>query len=114
MLIEHISRCAVQVLGLGAGYRIDERQPLRERGADSLLSVELRNRLSETVSRPLPATLLFDYPTVSSLAAYLAGVLGLTGEPATEVRRPDKAVTAVAAMTDAEAEAMLLQELQAV
>jgi acyl transferase domain-containing protein/acyl carrier protein len=111
MLVEHISRCAVQVLGLGAGYRIDELQPLRELGADSLLSVELRNRLGETVSRPLPATLLFDYPTISSLAAYLAGVLGLAGEPAPEVRRPDKAVAAVAAMTDAEAEAMLLQEL---
>lgn len=111
MLVEHISRCAVQVLGLGAGYRIDELQPIRELGADSLLSVELRNRLSETVSRSLPATLLFDYPTVSTLATYLARVLGLAEEVAPEVRRPDKAVAAVVAMTDAEAEAMLLQEL---
>jgi NAD(P)-dependent dehydrogenase (short-subunit alcohol dehydrogenase family)/acyl carrier protein len=111
MLVEHISRCVVQVLGLGAGYRIDELQPIRELGADSLLSVELRNRLSETVSRPLPATLLFDYPTVSTLATYLTGVLGLTEEAAPEVRRPDKAFAAVAAMTDAEAEAMLMQEL---
>jgi NAD(P)-dependent dehydrogenase (short-subunit alcohol dehydrogenase family)/acyl carrier protein len=111
MLAEHISRCAVQVLGLGAGYRIDELQPLQELGADSLLSVELRNRLGETVSKSLPATLLFDYPTVSTLAGYLAGILGLAEEATPEVRRPDKAVAAVVAMTDAEAEAMLLQEL---
>jgi acyl carrier protein len=111
MLVEHISRCAVQVLGLGTGYRIDELQPLRELGADSLLSVELRNRLAETLSRSLPATLLFDYPTVSALATYLAGVLGLAEEVAPEVKHPDKAVAAVVAMTDAEAEAMLLQEL---
>jgi acyl transferase domain-containing protein/acyl carrier protein len=111
MLVEHISRCVVQVLGLGAGYRIDELQPIRELGADSLQSVELRNRLSETVNRPLPATLLFDYPTVSTLASYLTGILRLAEKAAPEVRRPDKALAAVAAMTDAEAEAMLLQEL---
>jgi NADPH:quinone reductase-like Zn-dependent oxidoreductase len=111
MLVDPISKCAIQVLGLGAGYRIDELQPLRELGADSLLSIELRNRLSELVSRPLPATLLFDYPTVSALAGYLIGVLGITEESAPEMRRPDKAVAAVIAMTDAEAEAMLLQEL---
>jgi acyl transferase domain-containing protein len=111
MLVEEISKCVVQVLGLGPGYGIDELQPIRELGADSLLSVELRNRLSEIVKRSLPATLLFDYPTVSALTTYLIGVLGLAEDAAPEVLRPDKAVTAVAAMTDAEAEAMLLQEL---
>jgi acyl transferase domain-containing protein len=111
MLVEHISRCTIQVLGLEAGYRVDELQPIRELGADSLLSVELRNRLSDSVGKQLPATLLFDYPTVSTLASYLTCALGLAEEIAPEVRRPDKAVAAVVAMTDAEAEAMLLQEL---
>lgn len=111
ILVEHISKCAIQVLGLGTGYWIDELQPLRELGADSLLSIELRNRLGEMVSKSLPATLLFDYPTVSALTGYLVGVLGLVEEVAQETRRPDKTVAAVVAMTDAEAEAMLLQEL---
>ncbi len=111
LLVEHISKCAAQVLGLGPNYCIDELQPLRELGADSLLSVELRNQLGESLGRPLPATLLFDYPSVSALATCLAVVLGFVEEAAPEERRPDKRVAAVAAMSDAEAEALLLQEL---
>jgi hypothetical protein len=99
------------VLGLGPGFRIDELQPLRELGVDSLLAVELRNLLGDAIGKPLPATLLFDYPTVSTLATYVAGVLGLAEEVAPQSQRQDKAMAAVAAMTDAQAEEMLLKEL---
>lgn len=50
-------------------------RPLQEAGLDSLMAIELRNRLGKMSSRSLPATLLFNHPTVESLAAFLNGLL---------------------------------------
>ncbi|MCC5670510.1 acyl carrier protein [Nostoc sp. CHAB 5784] len=38
---------------------------------DSLMAVELKNRLESTLSCSLPATLVFDYPTIEALVDYL-------------------------------------------
>jgi NAD(P)-dependent dehydrogenase (short-subunit alcohol dehydrogenase family)/acyl carrier protein len=80
LLQEHITRLAASVLGLQDSARIDVAQPLQELGLDSLLAVDLRNRLGHAVEGTLPATLLFEYPTVSALTGYLASeVLALQG-----------------------------------
>jgi hypothetical protein len=51
-------------------------QPLQELGLDSLLSIELRNALGIAVNRTLPATLLFNYPTLYALTDFLFRELG--------------------------------------
>ena len=74
----HVRDTALAVLALPASRPLDPRQPLSELGLDSLMAVELRNVLSASLGKPLPATLLFDFPTVEALAGYLAhDVLGL-------------------------------------
>ncbi len=50
-------------------------QPLQELGLDSLLSIELRNSLGISLQRNLPATLLFDYPTLKTLIDHLLSVV---------------------------------------
>src|SRR5262249_19029359 len=54
----------LQVLGAPADTTLDPQRPLRELGFDSLMSVELRNLLRTATGYPLPATLVYDYPTM--------------------------------------------------
>ena len=65
------------MLGLDAGEQIDLQKPLNEMGLDSLMAVELRNLLSTGLGaeRILPASLVFDYPTIETIAGYLARLL---------------------------------------
>lgn len=46
-------------------------QPLHELGIDSIGAVELRNSLSSTLGIKLPATAMFDYPTVGAMINYV-------------------------------------------
>ena len=59
------------VLGRDHAERVEPEQTFKEIGFDSMLAVQLRNRLSEVTAIRLPATLIFDYPTPASLAAEL-------------------------------------------
>ncbi len=61
-----------RVLGFASPDAIDPSQPFVELGVDSLLAVDYRNRVEAALSRSLPATLLFDHPTLSDLVAHLA------------------------------------------
>ncbi|HWE52474.1 MAG TPA: SDR family NAD(P)-dependent oxidoreductase [Bryobacteraceae bacterium] len=93
LLSEYVQGQAMKVLGLGASQPIDLNQPLNDLGLDSLMAVELRSLLSAGLglSRSLPATLVFDYPTIASLTGYLAKeVLGWEKAAVPEIDAPQE------------------------
>jgi len=126
VLIQAIRSEVIRVLDLVPGTPIDARRALNELGLDSLTAVEMRNTLSQLLESPLPSTLLFDYPTCEALAEYLLdSVPRLTTEMESEsaptkthkteppVQPPSLDDLDIANLSDDEAEAILLAELEA-
>jgi hypothetical protein len=87
ILVTHLQEHTARVLGLPRPAALDARRSLFDQGLDSLLSVELRNAIKADLAaagaqadrqRPLPSTLIFDYPSLETLATFLAAeVLGI-------------------------------------
>ncbi len=53
--------------------RLDTQRALGSYGLNSLLAMELRNRLETVLERPLSATIAWNYPTIVALTGFLAG-----------------------------------------
>jgi acyl transferase domain-containing protein len=66
---------AAAVLLLPVADEIHGDRALRELGMDSLMAVQLRHELAARTGLPLPATLVFDYPTVQEITQYLHAAL---------------------------------------
>ena len=82
LVIEQIRKDAGRVLGLQNLDSLPNNKPLNELGLDSVMAIELRNATRAAVGQSLPATLMFDYPTVEALANYLCrSVLGVEEAP---------------------------------
>ncbi|MGO9917251.1 MAG: SDR family NAD(P)-dependent oxidoreductase, partial [Isosphaeraceae bacterium] len=76
-LLEHICELVAKALRLGAADQIDTSRPLQDLGFDSLMAVEMRNVLQNSLGVALPATLLFDQSTVDGIADYIFRTLDL-------------------------------------
>ncbi|MGI5218907.1 SDR family NAD(P)-dependent oxidoreductase [Nocardia sp. CA-290969] len=66
---------AAAVLGHDDAESIAVDKPFKEIGFDSLGVMEFRNRLATATGLSLPTTLVFDYPTVTALAARILSLV---------------------------------------
>ncbi|GAB3507600.1 hypothetical protein GCM10027521_63860 [Amycolatopsis cihanbeyliensis] len=84
ILAELITDYAAQVLGHADSGAVEPDHDFLESGFDSLLAVQLRNKLGETLGMTLPGTVIFDHSNPVKLAAWLHGQLAdradLTGQ----------------------------------
>ncbi|MDI1475027.1 type I polyketide synthase [Polyangium sp. y55x31] len=70
-LIEMVREEVAERLGLGSPGDVPLQRPFLELGLNSLMAVEIRQRLGARIGISLPATLLFDAPTADKLATAL-------------------------------------------
>jgi len=73
---------------LHSSESIAHNQPIESLGLDSLMALELRNRLEASLGITLPAALVWAYPTIADLAGALCERLGYA--PAPEAPGPDE------------------------
>jgi acyl carrier protein len=59
------------ILGHASSETLDPDATFKGLGFDSLASIELRNRLRTVTGLPLPASLVFDYPTPEAVARHI-------------------------------------------
>ena len=71
LLVEHLQKEVAGALGFGDDRKLDGQQGFFEMGMDSLMAVDLKNRLGKALGTSLPATLIFDFPNIDGLAGFL-------------------------------------------
>ena len=67
-MLDDLSAITAEVIGAS----VDPETPLMSAGLDSLAAIELKNAVTAKFGVVLPATVAFDYPTLSALAAMVA------------------------------------------
>lgn len=122
LLRELVRDAVVHVLRLDPADAPSRRARLMEFGLDSLMAVQLRNVLGSALGleRALPATLMFDHPTIDALAEFLEARIGGSNAGAvpapTEVRvaatQPIVNAAAIASMSDEDVERLLMERLE--
>jgi phthiocerol/phenolphthiocerol synthesis type-I polyketide synthase B len=75
LLVNHVTAQVVAAMGLASAQLLDPSIGFFQSGMDSLMSVTLQRALSDSLGVVLPASVVFDYPTVEALADYLATIL---------------------------------------
>lgn len=75
LLSTHIRALVASSMGLSSAQLVDPSAGFFQCGMDSLMSVTLKRELGESLGESLPASVIFDYPTVDGLTEYLATVL---------------------------------------
>ncbi|AUX31976.1 MULTISPECIES: type I polyketide synthase [Sorangium] len=71
ILLAHVRQEVARVLGFGDDRALDARGRFADLGMDSLMAVDLKNRLQRSVERALPATLALNHPSIEALTSYL-------------------------------------------
>ena len=116
LVSKFVREMSLRVLGLTEANGPADNTPLSEVGLDSLLAVELRNALAKSLEAALPATLLFDHPTIEALSGFLWSEMCETQAPIKKQEVSDrqtdrvegsKMLAEVADLSDAEVEILL-------
>ncbi|WP_343572003.1 type I polyketide synthase [Mycobacterium sp.] len=82
MLVDHVTAQVVGAMGLASAQLLDPTAGFFQAGMDSLMSVTLQRALSDSLGETLPASVVFDYPTVEALSDYLATLIPEVAEAA--------------------------------
>ncbi|MFE9769909.1 type I polyketide synthase [Streptomyces sp. NPDC005808] len=90
-ILEELVRAeAAQVLGYASAHAVEPNRAFRDLGFDSVMGIELRNRLNDATGLDLESTIVFDEPSPETLAARIRHeLLPGTRDADTEEDGPD-------------------------
>ena len=122
LMSEYVCTHVMEVLCMDTDRRPGIQNRLMDLGLDSLMAVQLRNLLESGLGlgSSLPATLIFDYPTIASISGFLldctsredgSAPVSLAVEEL-QAESVSKRAQEIAALSDDEAEALLLERLE--
>jgi myxalamid-type polyketide synthase MxaE and MxaD len=111
-LEQHVREQVAAVLRMPPG-RIERDAPLKSYGIDSLMGLEMRNRLEQTLGLRLSATLVWSYPTLAALAVHLGEQLWPPAPPTPEADPDRDRAAELAALTEDDKAALLAAKLAA-
>lgn len=84
LLIAHLQGEVAKICGFDTPHQLPvPEKSFLELGMDSLMAVELKNKLAAQLGISLPVRVAFDYPNIQALAQYLTQVLDLETTTAT-------------------------------
>ncbi|MBI4528174.1 MAG: SDR family NAD(P)-dependent oxidoreductase [Deltaproteobacteria bacterium] len=114
LLEKYIQEQAAQVLGISAG-KVDVNRPLNEVGLDSLMAIELKNRIESDLRMSLPVGKLMQGPTIqiitSAVLEQLTASAPESSPPPILRQDPDERLTKVEVLSDDEVDAALRELL---
>jgi len=110
LLVAYLRTQIAKVLGT-APDRLDDDQPLNEVGLDSLMGVELKNRVESDLRIALPVATLLQAPSVSQFAEKIRAQLFGQSQPALDriekEETPEEMLANVDGLSDDEVETLL-------
>jgi len=71
ILSDYVKEQSTKILGFESDASINPEESLFDLGLDSLTAIELRNTFEFSIGCSLPATLIYDHPTIETLCIYL-------------------------------------------
>jgi aryl carrier-like protein len=121
--VEFVAAQVAAVLRVARAEALDPRQPLMDLGLDSLMAVELRSRLALGLGlgAALPATLVFEHPSIEAIAGLLvrmvteangAPVTARAVTPSERAAAVSEAAARIAELSEDEVEALLVKKLE--
>ncbi len=116
LLASFLRRAAGAALKLPPA-RVESDKPLASYGLNSLLGIDFRRAVEEGLGLEFSPTVIYNYPTIQSLSQFLADKLALDAEVATTADSPGdggRKADDFADLSEEEAEALLLEKLNAV
>jgi NAD(P)-dependent dehydrogenase (short-subunit alcohol dehydrogenase family)/acyl carrier protein len=110
LLAAHVRGCARRALSLRPEAAVQDDVPLQEIGLDSLMAIDMKNELAQSLQLSLSAGLLFNYPTVRQLTEHLLGQMPAANADPSADHGPEDAD--LPEMSEQEAERLLIEELE--
>jgi polyketide synthase 12/polyene macrolide polyketide synthase/epothilone polyketide synthase D len=121
LALDYVAQQVAAVLRVSRPESLDPRQRLMDMGLDSLMALDLRGRLGVGLGRPeaVPATLIFEHPTIEAITAFVIREAGAAADSAESPRRDaapepvvEEAAARIAHLSEDEVEALLLKKLE--